>query len=282
MNDDLRLSLLGDEPGLKHIWKTVFGDSEADIDAFFERLYTPGRALVCEAEGKLVSAAYVVPLGELAVPEGQRIPCSVVYALGTLPEYRAHGIGRRIAAKAAALSCASGVGVICPAEPWLFDFYADCAGFAECFNVYEASGSDAGTSLFGSVRRVVPDEYSALRRRLLSDRVYIDYNRDAMAYQEYLCTSSGGGLYSVTAAGVQCAAAVEVRGEKAVIKELIVPTGRVYDPAALICRALKLREFTYRTPIRPGEEGRPFAMIRNTPVSDTPDTGLSWFGFAFD
>ena len=80
----------------------------------------------------------------------------------------------------------------------------------------------------------------------------------------------------------QMRAAAEIVDGKPLIKELIVPSGPFHMPALLTARALGSESFTYRSPVRPGEEGTPFAMARGIISSEEEDTGLAWYGFAFD
>lgn len=282
MVDDIRLSVPGDEPELKRVWKAVFGDSDEYIDGYFDSLYSPGSAVVCEIGGRMAGAAHIIELGDLVTPEGDRQPCSVVYALGTLPEFRSRGVGTRLTAAAAEISSRGRVGVICPAEPSLFDFYRKKAGYCEYFNVSEFSSTDPGVSVWGSAARTDAAGYQELRRSLLAERAYIDLSHRAMAYQERLCLVSGGGLFALTCGGRPGAAAVEVHGDRAVIKELLFSGPLSVDPALLVCRALGVSRYSYRAPVQPGGEGAHFAMIRNVPDEDIPDAGLAWFGFAFD
>ncbi len=91
----LRRSLPGDEPELKKLWKSVFGDTDRFIDAFFEVLYEPGEAYAAVYDGKIISAGYCLP----GVAAKSR-KCSYIYAMATYPEYRGQGlaamIGRRL------------------------------------------------------------------------------------------------------------------------------------------------------------------------------------------
>ena len=280
MKDELRISLLGDEEELKELWRAVFEDDESSIDAFFDRLYTPGMAVVFVHDERIVSAAYVLELGQF-VSEGRLDTCRLVYAFGTRPEYRSMGYGGRVLRFASELAAKDGVAVLCPAERSLFAHY-EKFGYRTHFNMSTQSGADIGVAVHGSVTRASLRGYAALREELLSGREHIDFDLKALAYQEHLCVSTGGGLFYVVSDGVRCAAAVEVHDGRAVFRELIVPSGTVYTAAMLVCRALKAREFTYRAPVRPGGEAQPFAMIQGEAPAHVPDTGLAWLGFAFD
>ena len=83
-----RFSRPGDEPGLRELWKRVFGDSDAFLDLFFREIYVPGMAALVEEGGRIVSAAYCVPFGE----------ARYIYAVATAPEHRGRGYFSRLMA----------------------------------------------------------------------------------------------------------------------------------------------------------------------------------------
>ncbi len=279
MQDEVRLSVPGDEPGLMELWKRVFGDEDQVIEGFFEKIYAPGMASVYVRQGRIVSAAYVFRLGEL-VSDGRWTPCRCIYAYATDPEHRGRGYGRRVLEDACGRATTSGATVICPVSPSLFGTYAR-RGFGTYFSAVERHCTDVGSALSGSVSRVTVRGYAALREELLHGRVHIDFDIRALEYQEQLCRDSGGGLYYVVSEGVRCCAAVELNGEEALIRELIVPSGSQYNAAALVARAVRREKFTYRAPERQGDEAAPFAMLFgfSDPVRPTP---APWLGFSFE
>ena len=105
-----RPSRPGEEPVLRKLWKTVFGDSDEFLDLFFSLVYTPGMAWVICEEEEIVSAAYAIPL-ENAV---------YIYAVATNPKCRGKGYG-----KAVTLAAAQGKpAYLYPAELSLRGWYA--------------------------------------------------------------------------------------------------------------------------------------------------------------
>lgn len=126
----LRRSLPGDEPGLKKLWKTVFGDTDEFIDAFFETLYEPGEACVALDGGGIVSAGYCLPG---VVAKGRR--CSYIYAMATYPEYRGQGIAAMIGRRLIDDAFAGGAEVVAtlPATESLVGWYADKLGMTPTF-----------------------------------------------------------------------------------------------------------------------------------------------------
>ena len=276
--EELRKSVPGDEPGLKALWRDVFQDDQERIDGFFEKLYTPGMAQVYLAEGRIVSAAYILKIGDF-ISEGNWTPCRVIHALGTHPSFRGRGFGGKVLASAVEEATRSGLGAVCPTEPSLFAWF-EKFGFSPVFGAMTQDCADVEIPLHGSAAVVTVRGYAALREELLHGRAYIDVDMRALEYQELLCKRSGGGLFYLVSDGVRCCAAVEKAGERALIRELIVPSGSVYNAAALASRAVGCTHFTYRTPLRQGDTFAPFAML-HTDSLKTP-SGLAWFGLGLD
>ena len=70
-----------------HCGKTVFGDPEDDITRFFDAYFSPECTLVIKPDGKPISAAYILPVGDLTLPDGVPVSCAMLYAIATLPGY---------------------------------------------------------------------------------------------------------------------------------------------------------------------------------------------------
>ncbi|NCB51999.1 MAG: GNAT family N-acetyltransferase [Clostridia bacterium] len=126
----IRRSVSGDEPELKRLWQTVFGDTEEFIDTFFNILYSTGAACLALSGGKVVSAGYCLTG---VVAKGKK--CSYIYAVATYPEFRGLGTAARIARSLAELSFADGTDVIAtlPASESLTGWYELVLGMEPIF-----------------------------------------------------------------------------------------------------------------------------------------------------
>jgi ribosomal protein S18 acetylase RimI-like enzyme len=299
MNDTDRFNLrpvkIEDAEALKAIWKTVFGDADEDIDVFFRRYFTPALTAALYDGERPVSAGYALPVGTLAAPDGTRRSCAMIYAIGTLPDYRGRGFGEAVTEAAARLAETAGYGavVLYPASDTLFEYYQRRTRFRIGFYAYEAFLSHSELDAAGApyqVRPVLAEEYRALRTRLLSGRAYIDMDENGLSHQQQLCASFGGGLYEIRDHGRQTACAIaERQADGSVwIKELLADGGCSAAAATgSLAAILPSEEYLIRTPM-PYDlvktARRRFGMMlpdsRATELI-TEDPG-AWFGLAFD
>lgn len=103
---------------LKILWETVFGDTRAVTDAFFANAFFPDGCFYESADGRAVSALYLLPV-TLESKKG-----FYLYAAATLPDHRGNGIMGRLINEA--LTYAKSVAdfvYLCPAEQSLYDYY---------------------------------------------------------------------------------------------------------------------------------------------------------------
>ena len=100
------------------LWETVFGDTRAVTDAFFLNAFYPDGCFYKSADGKAVSALYLLPV-TLCDKKG-----FYLYAAATLAEYRGAGLMGALIKEALhyAASVADFV-YLCPAEPSLYEYY---------------------------------------------------------------------------------------------------------------------------------------------------------------
>ncbi|NCB52983.1 MAG: GNAT family N-acetyltransferase [Clostridia bacterium] len=285
MSEILRPSSKGDWHALKEIWHAVFGDSMRYIDAFFDRVCTPSSALVLEADGVVVSAVYILPVGSLCLPGGENYPCTVSYAFATLPAYRSRGYGALIAKAAVEKTISDGysAATICPAEDSLFNYYAGKVGYHDYFYTSERSYSAAVPAEKGSIQAASAEAYTEMREHLLKGRAHIVFGEKFMAYQEYLCSESGGFFTFETGDGFGCCAAEKAHDGSVMIKELLTSGRSDGDAVSLIGTVLPSEKYTVRSPARGGGGDRRFAMLCAKDLPELPaDSPAPWYGFAFD
>jgi predicted acetyltransferase len=110
-------------PEMKALWKTVFQEEDAYLEAFFEKVHRPENSLVYRADDKVVAALYMIPY-KLVLGETQH-DVAYLYAIGTLPEYRGRNFATELTKEAQRISQERGFSLVflVPAEESLFDWY---------------------------------------------------------------------------------------------------------------------------------------------------------------
>lgn len=266
-----RLARNEDIPRLKALWKTVFGDGDGDIGHFFDTWFSPDLTAVVDVGGNPVSAAYILPVGELVLPcrhsggypekddAAMRYPAAMLYAIATLPEWRGCGYGETVTRTARAQAVKKGYPavVLKPADEGLAGYYEKHTDFRSFFEAVEteypvadlpvreyrnfcSSAPETAAERLGSrltMAPVSPHEYGLIRRSLLGGCAYIDLEERALEYQQYLCKKAGGGLFKLLpdggdAGGAVGCASVEPEESGAVhIKELLLISGSLVPDA---------------------------------------------------
>jgi Acetyltransferase (GNAT) family. len=274
----------GDEVALRAVWKAGFGDSDAYIDAFFSCFLKPGACLLAEADGRPVSAMYILE-GPLLRPYRDReLTSAYTYALATLPAYRGRGIGAAVyrACCEAALSGGADAACVLPAEESLYPFYENAVNNRTVSAVREKhyAREDFLTVRPGICNLIGALEYAFLREELLAGKPHSSMPESYLLWQERLCDMFGGGLFA-TQGGV---AAAEMDGDTCYIREFLDPNGDACEAAAAIATVCPAKEYFVRTPLffdGPGAMRRfVLGTLKQEPDQPYPDD--LWWGFAFD
>ena len=144
--------------GLKQLWKTVFGDTDAFINTFFEIAFSPDRCRFIEENGKIVSALYWFDCeydgGKLAY----------IYAVATDPNHRGKGLASQLMQETHAhLKVLGYAGTVLKPANGLFPFYEKLgyvtSGYIRRFT------AEAGIPL--ALKELSAEDYCLLRRSLL-------------------------------------------------------------------------------------------------------------------
>ncbi|MDO4336973.1 MAG: GNAT family N-acetyltransferase [Eubacteriales bacterium] len=95
----IRHAQISDIPGLKKIWKKVFGDKDVYIDEFFAYAFSPENVLCYQEGNEAAAVLYKLPC-LIRGMDGQAEKAYYFYALATLKEYRGQGIMSRLIMRA--------------------------------------------------------------------------------------------------------------------------------------------------------------------------------------
>ena len=216
-----------DELQLKTLWKQVFQDEERLIEAFFDCLYVPGRAVMLWQNDLLASAAYLLPDIALVASDSKRTPAAYFYALATRPDCRGRGFGKAVTAACAALAAERGeVMCLMPASASLRDWYMSACGlhnFASAREITYMMTDEAAMPAM-ELCPISPEVYCAQRENLLAGTAHAALPEAFYRFQEKLCTFSGGALLELRAAnGALGLACVERSGDTLFLPELLLP-----------------------------------------------------------
>ena len=209
---------------LHSIWSTVFGNTDKAL--FFNFFYKPELSIIAEHEGNVVAMGFLLPVGDLITGCGEKIPCSMIYAMATLPDFRGFGFGGTISDGLINLARKTNCPavILYPADDSLFNYYNKHTDMREWFYGTEykiATKLHKQESTESSIISV--NEYMSLRENLLSDICHIKYDHQVLEYQSKLCDLYGGGLYCYKTPSGNASVVVERQSnELVIIKELLM------------------------------------------------------------
>ena len=147
--------------GLKKLWKTVFGDPDSFIDAFFDIAFSPDRCRFTEENGEIICALYWL---DCKYPGGN---LAYIYAVATHPKHRGNGLASRLLEDTHIHLKNSGYAgaVLKPAEG-LFPFYARLGYVTNGYiRHFSAEASNSPTAL----KELSATEYGVLRQSYLPE-----------------------------------------------------------------------------------------------------------------
>ncbi len=284
----VRPSRPGDEPALKGIWKAAFGDDDEFIDRFMAEVYTPGNASVAEMDEKVVSAIYLLTGTAMVMPDGKAFHAPYCYTLGTLPEYRGHGLGASVSEHImrSAMSSAPMVALV-PAEPSLYGWYADTFALYPISELREASfvvSELAERPEKARVHRVDNKSYVRLRELMLGGKCHIRFSSLLIGWYDHYIRAAGGGLYLLDIDGNAGCAACEIEDGHLSVKELLFPRGNFRNALSALAGEFKCSTMTVRSPVFFPSEGqtRDCAVARLAAGFSLPEKSSVWWGLAFD
>ena len=151
---------------LKGLWKTVFGDPDSFIDAFFCIAFSPDRCRYLEENGEIVSALYWFDCSY----EGGKL--AYIYAVATHPEHRGKGLASRLLQQThEQLKTQGYAGAVLKPAKGLFPFYERLgyvtSGFVRRFH---AEPSNVVPTV---LKELSANEYSLRRRSFLPENAVI-------------------------------------------------------------------------------------------------------------
>lgn len=272
-----------DRPRLTALWQEAFGDDADYIEKYHSMFLNSGSCIVAEADGKPVSAMYIMEGPMLFPPSGRSVSTIYTYALATDPDYRERGIGTAVykACTELALSRADAACVL-PSGPELYPFYEKAAGCVPVSRIREAAFTPddlKGIPAAPSVP-ISAGEYYLRRKSILRGRPYAVMGGAYLAHEAYHMRRFGGGFFSLDGD----VAAVEMDNGVCRVPELLDADSDGMEAIAAIAARFPAEKYVVRTPAffnAPGEV-RPFMLAAMEPELDVLLPDDLWWGFAFD
>lgn len=144
-------------PQLRELWKEAFGDTDAFLDHFYSKAFSPDRCLCATIDGKVAAMAYWFDCEEYAY----------IYAVATAEKHRGNGISHALMGRIHEILANRGYAgcILVPGEESLRQFYRGM-GYENCGGVHEFD-AEAGTPI--PLRKLGIAEYAALRRSYLPE-----------------------------------------------------------------------------------------------------------------
>lgn len=238
-------------PALRRLWQETFGDTDAFLDGFFDRVFSPDRCRCIFAGEDAAAALYWLDCDY----DGGKL--AYVYAVATAKANRNQGLCRILMEDTHRLLQSRGYAgaVLVPGEEGLFAMYGKM-GY-QVMSCMDTLTVTSGAPIV--LTSVTPEEYAAARKSLLPTGGVIQEQENLALLT--LCAE----LY----AGDGFLLAARKEGDTVMGLELLGD----HTKAAGIPAALGAEKGQFRIP---GE--KPFAMYH--PLSGAPEP--AYFGLAFD
>lgn len=283
---DYRICSAREQEGrlLRPLWREGFGDTEDFMTCYETRMFRPDRVELAFLDGTAVSMLTVLPAA-LAVPAGTTVPAGCIYGVATLPAHQGRGLATRLLDQALRRRLGRGTDclAVVPDTPDLFDYYGRTMGAETAFYVREVrlAAEDLRDLTSLTPAATDPETYCALRRQSLRGRTYLDWDREAVAFQQAICRMEAGDLYCFPG-GPGCCAAAKMGEEELVVCELLAPE-ECLGPCLLgLLTAAGCRTALVRLPawsgVSLGGEVTPFAMLAGRTL---PPEDRAYLGFDF-
>ncbi len=238
----------GDMAALKKIWLLAYPGDDIYADIFFEKFYRCEDGFLALEDDSPCGMLFV--LKDYIFYTGRAsVKAAYIYAVGTIPARRGHGVGSGLTAYAAGVSRADGTDAVflAPADGSLRQWYRERLGTVDCFYHREINTD----ILFdgGSVTEIDPETYARHRCRLLEHTAYVEIPLNVLKLQAAFCGVAGGGLYQLDLDGKTGICIAEPDGEHLMIRELLMPDADPVSAAGCMMRELRCADACARTPV---------------------------------
>lgn len=269
-----RAARAGEARTLRPLWQACFGDGETFASCYEAGVFRPERVELALLKDTAVAMLTVLPAA-LCVPGQTVTPAGCVYGVATLPEHRGRGLATKLLDQALRRRLGHGVDclAVVPDTPELFGYYRRTMGAETAFYVREVhlTAEDLDSKVPLRAEGTVAETYLTLRRRCLQGRTYLDWDREAVAFQQEICRQEDGDLYCFPDAPDCCAAVQWGEDGQLLVCELLAPEEKLRACLGGLLAASGCRAALVRLPAWSGGtlggEVTPFAMLAGRTLS---------------
>ena len=169
-----------DIPQLKALWKQGFGDSDEDIQKFFNTVWPNAGGFCADEEGKLLAMVFALPVTLAAAGETKK--AVYLYALTTHERHRRQGICKKLLAyaekelKKKYVSCM----LLVPASDQLAAYY-EGLGFTQTPSVQLMDMQEQKPA--GEAQEISAQAYAGLRETILFEIPHVQYDKTLLDYE---------------------------------------------------------------------------------------------------
>ena len=169
-----------DIPQLKALWKEGFGDSEEEINAFFEKVWPNAGGFCAEENDRIVSMVFALPVTLSLAGETKK--AVYLYAVTTQEKFRRQGICKKLLAfaekelKKKYVSCM----LLVPEDDHLAAYY-EGLGFSQTPSVQLLDLQEQKQA--GEAAEISAQAYAGLRETILFDVPHVQYDKMLLSYE---------------------------------------------------------------------------------------------------
>ena len=263
----IRFAAGSDHPRLKALWAEAFGDPPEAIDAYFALRHRDENMLVDVRNGDIAGMLSMLPV-TLYTGDGRTFAARYLYAIATDARYRRQGISTTLlnAAHTHIQQLGEAAGILVPATPALFDFYAK-RGYTTGFllDVITVNADDLPPlPPKAESHTCSPKEYTRIRDHAFQNScLYVRWEEPDVAYAVQTFAQPCAIIALTWDSGQGCAA-WEQTDDSVLVRELALTDGDLYAALSVLHSQLHAGKYTVRLAqgTVPGAPPQPFGMIR--------------------
>ena len=270
---------------LRPLWRDGFGDTEAFMACYEARMFRPDRIELAMLGDEATAMLTVIP-AVLRMADGTAVPSGCVYGVATRRQYRRQGIATRILETAVRRRLGHSMDCIAvvPDTPSLFPYYGRAMNASTAFYLRTVQATAELLCAHPALRpeAVRAEDYGPVREAGLRGRTHMEWDLEALAFQEEICREDRGGLFLFPDAPGCCAAVARREDGSLLVYELLAPEDLLAACLGGLLDEMSAKVAEVRLPAWSGASLsgaiEPFAMLAGRTL---PPAMQAYLGFDF-